>query len=307
MTGALPPELDADLSRARRLEWWTLAWMVSVIVVMGLVMGSSQAMRTAWIEDVLSLVPAIVFLIASRIERRPATRAFPHGFQRVHSLGFVISAVALCAVGATLLIESAMTLLMQDHATIPPMQIFGQSVWMGWLMIGALAYSVVPPVILGRIKLPIARRLQDKVLHTDAMMQKADWMTGLAGIAGVIGLGLGFWWADAAAAVFISGSILHDGVGALRASTAELIDGAPRALESDKVADDAEQVRQALAARFPDAEIRLRETGRFIHAQLAGVTPDDQTPVGALWPGDPQRAWRLAQISFVPPEGETKV
>jgi hypothetical protein len=39
---------------------------------------------------------------------------------------------------------------------------------------GALTYSIVPPVILGRMKLPLAKRLQDKVLHTDAMMQKAD-------------------------------------------------------------------------------------------------------------------------------------
>ena len=27
-------------------------------------------------------------------------------------------------------------------------------------------------------------------------MQKADWMTGVAGIVGIIGVGFGFWWAD---------------------------------------------------------------------------------------------------------------
>jgi cobalt-zinc-cadmium efflux system protein len=37
---------------------------------MGLSMGSSQAMRTAWIEDTLGLVPPIVFLIAARFEER---------------------------------------------------------------------------------------------------------------------------------------------------------------------------------------------------------------------------------------------
>ena len=121
---------------------------------------------------------------------------------------------------------------MREHVTIPSVHLFGQQVWLGWLMIAALAYSVVPPLILGRMKLPVAGALHDEVLHTDAMMQKADWMTGLAGIAGVIGIGFGYWWADAVAAALISFSILHDGITALRVAAAELADGVPRELGS---------------------------------------------------------------------------
>ena len=65
-----PPEVQAKLEHARRLAWWTLGWMTSVVIVMGLAMGSSQAMRTAWIEDMLSLIPAISFLIAGEAFRR---------------------------------------------------------------------------------------------------------------------------------------------------------------------------------------------------------------------------------------------
>ena len=301
MMRGIPPEIEPDLRKAISLEWWTLFWMTTVVVAMGLTAGSSQAMRTAWIEDVLSLVPAIVFLIALKIEHWPPTRFFPFGLKRANSIAFIISAVALAAVGATLLFESAMTLLRAEHATIPPVTIEGEHIWSGWLMVAALAYSVVPPVILGRMKLPIARRLQDKVLHTDAMMQKADWMTGLAGIGGVLGLGFGLWWADAAAAILISFSILHDGINALRVATAELADGAPRALDSAEVAEDA----QALAARlhdlYPGAEIRMREMGRFIHAQVVGAVPAESVDPESLWPGPPERRWRLAQLSFVPP------
>ena len=304
MTHPIPSEIEADLKRAVRLEWWTLFWLASIVAVMGLTAGSSQAMRTAWIEDMLSMVPAIVFLIALHFERRPPTRRFPFGFKRVNSLAFLISAVALSAVGVSLLIESAMTLLSEDHATIPPVTLFGNSLWSGWLMVAALVYSVVPPLILGHLKLPIARRLQDKVLHTDAMMQKADWMTGLAGVAGVIGLGLGYWWADALAAALISLSILQDGINALRVATAELIDGAPRRLEGTELAEDAVHLQGALEARFPDASIRLRETGRFIHAQVAGREPANPVDLDTLWPGPKDRRWRLAQLSFVPPASE---
>ncbi len=303
MSYELPPELQADLRRAARLEWWTLGWMTSVVLVMGSVMGSSQAMKTAWIEDALSLIPAILFLISIRLERKGETPRYPFGFRRVNSLGFLVSAVTLTAIGGLLLFDSVLTLIKQEHVTIPPITLFGEHLWMGWLMIAALVYSVIPPIILGYLKLPLAKRLNDKVLHTDAMTQKADWMTGLAGMAGVLGVGLGYWWADAAAAGLISLSILVDGVRALRSSTAELIDGAPRAVDSSKIACDAEALRDALAARYPGSDVRIRETGRFMHAQVGGVLPDgERIDLASIWPGDPDRAWRFAQLSFVPPE-----
>ncbi|MBR7518405.1 cation transporter, partial [Mycobacterium tuberculosis] len=83
-----------------------------------------------------------------------------------------------------LLVSAISTLARRDHVTIETVHVLGHTIWRGWLMITALLFSVVPPVLLARRKLPLARRLQDKVLHTDAMMQKADWMTGLAGSAG---------------------------------------------------------------------------------------------------------------------------
>lgn len=302
MSNALPQKLQADLRRAERLEWWTLGWMISVVAAMGLVMGSSQAMRTAFIEDMLSLIPAIVFLFSRRFEDKAATRHYPYGFHRVNSLAFLVAAVALAGVGAVLLWESATTLLAQEHVTIPPTILFGREVWTGWLMIAALVYSVMPPFILGRMKLPLAKRLSDKVLHTDAMMQKADWMTGLAGVAGIIGLGLGYWWADALAAGLISLSILQDGVKALKTATAELVDGTPREIDSSRIAEEAQALHDALAARYPGAMIRLRETGRFMNAQIRGAAPDeDAIDPQSLWPGDPARAWRFAQLSFVAP------
>lgn len=296
----IPGQIAGDFVHARRLERWTLFWIGSVVVVMFFATGSSQAMRTAWFEDILSLIPALVFLIAARLETRGPSKAFPYGFHRVQSLAFLISAVALSSVGVFLLFESAMTLIKREHVTIPPITLLDQTFWMGWLMVAALLYSIVPPVILGRKKLPVAQRLQDKVLHTDAMMQKADWMTGFAGIGGVLGVGLGYWWADALASGLISASIIKDGFSALRSSTAELIDGAPRKLDKDEVSEEVEALEEALRQRFPGAKVRMRETGRYINAQVAGVEPHDDLDLRALWPGKPERSWRLAQVSFVP-------
>lgn len=302
MSADYPPEIQAALQRARVLEYWTIAWLVTVVPSMALVVGQSQAMKTVWIEDMMGFIPPIVFLLALRFERTKPTPAFPYGFARVNSLAFIISATALTSMGAYLLFEAVMTLIKAEHASIGTIRLFGRDIWMGWLMIAVLLWSTIPSMILGRLKLPIARETQDKVLHTDAEMQKADWMTGLAGMVGVLGIGLGYWWADAAAAGLISVSILHDGINALRSSTAELIDGAPRQLESDKVAEDAEALQRALEQRYPGAEVRLRESGRYIQAQVCGVEPEKEVDLKEIWPGEEERSWRFVQLSFVPPE-----
>ena len=77
---AVPEKIQPDLKHAVRLEWWTLAWQASIVVVMYLVMGSSQAMKSAWTEDLLGLVPASVFLIAVHFERNPRTGSSPSDF-----------------------------------------------------------------------------------------------------------------------------------------------------------------------------------------------------------------------------------
>ena len=74
--------------------------------------------------------------------------------------------------GLYLIYDSGTKLIAMEHPTLGPIQLFGHTIWIGWLMIAALAYSIVPPVILGRLKQPVARRLKDKVLHTDAQCRR---------------------------------------------------------------------------------------------------------------------------------------
>lgn len=302
--GVVPPELRAPMARAVRLEWWNIGFTISIITVMGLVLGNSQTMKTAWIEDSLGLIPPIVFLVAVHFEKKGATRDFPFGFDRVHGLAFLIAAVALAGVGAMLLWDAGKTLVAREHATVASIHILGRDIWLGWLMLAAQVYSIIPPLIIGLKEMPLARQMQDEVLFTDSKMNKANWQTGAAGLAGVIGLGLGWWWADSVAAAFISVGIISDGWRALRIATAELADGVPRALGSTGPDPEAELLVEKLQAQYPGADVRLRETGRYIQAEVCGVDPDVRQNLRALWPGEPERAWRLAQLAFVPPGEE---
>ena len=298
----LPTKLRAPMRQAMRLEYWNIFWSATIIAAIGLTTGQSQTMKTAWVEDMVGLVPPIAFLIAAHFElKHKRSRKFPFGFERTNGLGFFVAAVALFAVGAQLLYDAVATLIEGEHASVGSVVIFGETIWLGWLMIAAQVYAMIPPFLIGRKELPLAHKLNDKLLHTDALMNKANWMTGAAGVAGIVGLGLGWWWADSVAAAAISASILKDGFASLRAATAELVDGKPRSLEGNEVAEDAQALQKALEKRFPGATVRLRETGRVIRAEVHDArAPRTHIPPEEYWPGDPARAWRLAQVSFVP-------
>ncbi len=274
----LPDDKEAMLRRAIRLEWWTLGFMATIILVVGSVVGSSQAMKTAWVEDMLSLIPPLSFLIAVRFRKRAPDERFPYGYRRAVIIAFLCAALALTSFGGYLLVESILALVRQEHPTIGMIELFGHQLWLGWLMIAALAYSAIPPVILGRMKLPLARETHEKALHTDAEMNKADWMTAVAGIFGIIGIGLGWWWADALAASVISVDVLKDGLGSLKDSVTTLMDEVPTDVESGEPEDLPQRLRLALEGLewVKEAQVRLREEGDVCTGE-AFVVPRDET------------------------------
>lgn len=297
-----PPDIDEALQNAARLEWWSIFWLVLIVVMMGVVAGGSQAFRTAWIEDMLSLLAPAAFLVSRKLETLRERPRFPFGFQRAGSLGFFFAAAALTVIGGFLLYEGGMTLIKAEHPTLGSWTILGRQIWLGWLMIGALIFSIVPPVILGRMKRKVARQLHDKLLYIDADTNAADWQTGAAGIAGILGIAFGFWWADALMAILISVSVLKDGLYGLRVSMTSLLDGAPRQLDSPEIDVEAQRIIQRLKARYPDVHVQIRETGRYLRAS---IEPDDMhhlpRPIArTLVDADD---WRLLDLTVAVREG----
>lgn len=265
----LPPEQDAALSRATRLEWVTLVYTLTCVAVVYATAGSSQAMKTAWVEDALALIPPLAFLVAVRLARRPPDPDHPYGFHRATGVGHLTAAVALLGVGFLLIEDSAMSLLRAEHPPVGTVQLAGQTFWAGWLMIGAMVYTGVGPVVLGRIKLPLSEQLHDKVLFADAAMQKANWMTGLGTVVGVLGIGIGWWWADAGAALLISLSIVRDGWSNLHHATAALMDQRARTYDDRHQHPLTREVDRALRGLpwVDDSRSRVRDQGHVFHVE----------------------------------------
>lgn len=276
----LPEEQAQALTKAIRLERITLLVTAATITMVLLVAGSSQAMKAAWIEDALALLPPLAFLIAARFIRRRPTAKKPYGYHRSIGVAHLVSGVALLVMGLYLIVDSGHGLVMGDHPPIGVMVVFGTPIWQGWIMVGVMAVVAVPPMILGRMKLKLAPLLHDKVLHADAKMNKADWMTALATVAGVLGIGVGLWWADGAAAIIVAVDIIRDGWNNLRDAIRDLMDS--RATTHDGGDTDPlpqDVVNTLLAAPWvAEAEARARDLGHVLHIEAFVVPADGEPP-----------------------------
>ena len=304
----LPREQSKALRTAKRLEWTTLGTLSVTVVLVFLVLGNSQAMKVAWIEDLLSLLPPLAFLVAGRFIRREPDREHPYGYHRSIGVAHLVAAVSLLTMGSILVVDSAVNLLQAKHPTIGGVTLFGQTVWLGWLMIAVLAVTSVPPAILGRKKMKQAEALHDKVLYADADMNKADWMTASAAIVGILGIALGLWWADAAAALLISVSILHDGVKNLRAAVAGLIDKRARTFDDKAPHPLKQQIEDFLGGLdwVAATETRVRDLGHVFHVE-AFVVPRDGVvpPLGVLQlarEGCQALDWKIHDVVLAPVE-----
>lgn len=279
----LPPEKSAALHRAIRLQWISLAVMALVVAAVGLVAGQSQAMRTAFVEDLLALLPPVAFLIGVRRAARPRSPRYPFGHHRALSAGHLVSAVALLAMGLSLTWNGASSLILGERPPIGVTSMAGYSFWAGWPMMIVMTLTAIPAVILGRKKLKLAEELHDHVLATDADMLKADWTTGLATVVGVAGIGVGLWWMDSAAALLVSISIVKDGVTNLRTAVGALLDARAAPIGSDEPHPAISGLREAALQEswVAHAAVRMRDMGHLFQSEVF-VVPSQMPTLAQL-------------------------
>jgi cation diffusion facilitator family transporter len=301
----LPPEKKDALRRARLAEWLSLGFLATTVTAVGVTMGSSQAMKAMWVEDLVSLVPSIAFLIGAHFRRKPPDDEYPYGYRRAVLIAYQTSAVALLGFGLWIFGDSAAKLVQAEHPTIQTAEVFGHRFWLGWPMIAALVYSVFPPYFLGRWKKRLATELNDKALYTSAELNKGDWLSAVAAVAGILGIGFGLWWADSAAAGLISLEIIKDGWGCLHNSVGQLMNKRPTDVADKKKDPVVDKVCAALEGLgwVLRARVRLREDGDVLRGEAFVVPRDEDGLLNKLeQAADLVRSldWRLHEVQIVP-------
>ncbi|PPF46748.1 cation transporter [Pseudoclavibacter sp. AY1F1] len=297
---------DEVRRQAIRLEWITIGFLAVTVTLVYLVLGNSQAMKAAWLEDLLSFIPPFAFLIAARISRKAATVEHPYGYHRAVAIGHLVSGIALTSMAVFLIVDSSSGLLAQEHPTIGSVELFGLQIWLGWLMIGVMLFIAWPPVIIGHRKMKLASKLHDKVLYADADMNKADWQTAVGSAVGVAGIGIGLWWLDSVAALFISASIMYDGVRNLRIAVLDLMDEQARTYDGERPHPLAGRLNSLVDARQWVARVgcRVRDQGHELQAEVFVVPLEghalELAELEQLTEDCRELDWKLQDVVLVP-------
>ena len=268
------PGAEAQVRKARKLAVISSVYICSTIALLFFVMAGSQALKTEMTGELLSLIPPTLFLVGDKIVRREPNERYPFGYERAVSGGYVGAAVALLGVGAYLLLDGGMKLVMKEHPSIGGFPLFGQVVWTGWLGIAVLLWSSIPAFFLGRAKRKAAEALHDKTLAADAEINAADWQSAAAAIVGLVLVSFGLWWGDALAAVLISAEIIRSGWSELRTALGDIMDSKPQNVLSKEDEDVPARITDFLRRQpwVDDVIVRVRERGREFTAE-AHVIP----------------------------------
>ncbi len=258
-------KLKGTYKKAHFLIWMTIIFSVISGFLLYLVMGNSQLLKTELMDAAISCIPPIAFLVANKICWRKPDAKYPYGYHRAVSIAFLISATALLGMGTLLMFEAIAKLLEGGLIVIPTITIGDFKIWQGWLIIVLLAAIGTISTFLSLSKMPLAHELHDKILYTEAEMNKAGWMSALAAIIGIIGIRLNAGWADPLAALLISFDIFYDGFKQFKMAMAALADRSAVTLEGK---DDPiiEKIKNHIASKdwVEHVEIRLREHGHLL-------------------------------------------
>ncbi len=302
-----PKEQQQLRNRARRTAWATLGVLGLATTSLALTLGQSQAMKTAWVSDLLALMTPIAVLVAMRIETRPPSVRFPYGYHRALSVAFLAVSAALWVVGGWLLYDSITKLVGRHRPPIGAFSFFSRQldVWAGWPMIGALLFSIVAAVIIGHFKKDVASKLHNKALLADADMNKANHMSESAAVMGILLVGYGFWWGDAVAAAIISSTIIWDGWHNMRQVIGDLMDESPTAMGAQELENLPKRIQSAAEQLdwVERAAVRLRESGHVLNGEVFVIPSDDDGLASRLEAASKELKkldWRLYNLVVVP-------
>jgi divalent metal cation (Fe/Co/Zn/Cd) transporter len=151
----------------------------------------------------------------------------------------------------------------------------------------------------------VAKTLHSKALEAESATNRNEWMSEGAGIVGIVLVGFGLWWADAAAAALISLEIVQEGTHSIRQVIADLMDEAPSQFGKDELEDLPGRI-QVAAEQIPwvdAALVRLREHGHVITGEIFVVPRPDTDLVPAIEDAVKRLQsldWRLHDLTMMP-------
>jgi cation diffusion facilitator family transporter len=239
-------------------------------LVVGLLTGSLGILSEA-VHSIFDLAASIFTLVGVRTARKPADQEHPYGHGRAENLAAFTEGVLLLITAAGIAFE-AVRRLTAGGATVNPAG-YAFALLIGTLLIESGRAGVLRYV--GRVA-------SSEAMLADATNRVADVLATVGVLAGLVGVRMGFTWADSVAALLVAGVIFRAAGQVTWRSGDILIDRAAAEAEKQLRAAirDVNGVREVRSVRvrrsgpnfIGDANIA---TGRMLPVEAAAALVDD--------------------------------
>jgi cation diffusion facilitator family transporter len=198
-----------------RAAWIGLAGMAATAIMQMFIVAisGSIALLADTLHNVGHAVTTIPLIIAFRIGQRAATKKFSYGFRRAEDLvGLFISLII--AISAAIIIWESVDALLNPR----PLTNL-------WWVFAAGGVGAAGNELVAIYRIRAGKRIGSAALIAEGQHARADGLTSVAVVIGVIGVWLGFPQADAIIGFLIALAILWILVSSLRTTLRRLMDG----------------------------------------------------------------------------------
>jgi len=198
-----------------RAAWIGLAGMMATAMaqVVIVAISGSIALLADTVHNLGHAATTIPLIIAFRLGRRPADRRYSYGYRRAEDLVGLFIGLIVAVTAAIIIWESVDALLNPREVTN-----------LGWVL-GAGIVGFLGNEIVGVYRIRAGRRIGSAALIAEGQHARADGLTSIAVVVGVVGVWLGFPRADAIVGFLIGLAILWILVSSIRTVGKRLMDG----------------------------------------------------------------------------------
>src|SRR5574337_1163590 len=183
-----PATLDSGI---RALVISSVGLLATCIIQIGAVwVGRSAAL----LADVFTSIPLWIAFILSR---RLANRRFTYGYARAEDIA-----------GVTIILFIAASAILAGYAAIHKWSSGAPTTHLGLGMAAALA-GAIGNELVAVYKIRIGKAIGSAALVADGQHSRADALTSVGAFVGILGVFLGFPWADPLMGLLISAAILY--------------------------------------------------------------------------------------------------
>jgi cation diffusion facilitator family transporter len=198
-----------------RAAWIGLAGMMATALaqVVIVAVSGSIALLADTVHNLGHAATTIPLILAFRLGRRPANRRYSYGYRRAEDLVGLLIGLIVAGTAAIIIWESVDALLHPREVTN-----------LGWVLAAGIV-GFLGNEIVAVYRIRAGRRIGSAALIAEGQHARADGLTSIAVVVGVVGVWLGFPRADAIIGFLIGLAILWILVSSMRTVGRRLMDG----------------------------------------------------------------------------------